>query len=156
VRDGHVIIPLVSIPNYLALFQLIGRPEWKDEFGSLQGLARNRHTIEAELARWAADKTADDVERATVAAGLPFARYRAPADMLADVHLRQRGSFASLTDAAGDFAVLNPPFQFSAMSCVANPRVARAGEDTADVLGSVLGVDEAELAQMRQDGAFGS
>ena len=156
VRDGHVIIPLVSIPNYLALFQLIGRPEWKDEFGSLQGLARNRHTIEAELARWAADKTADEVERATVAAGLPFARYRAPADMLADEHLRQRGSFASLTDAAGDFAVLNPPFQFSAMSCVANPRVARAGEDTADVLGSVLGLEEAEMAQMRQDGAFGS
>ena len=51
VRDGHVIIPLVSVPNYLALFELIGRPEWKDEFGSLKGVARNRHTIEAELAR---------------------------------------------------------------------------------------------------------
>jgi len=156
VRDGHVIIPLVSVPNYLALFELIGRPEWKEEFGSLKGVARNRHTIEAELARWAADKTVDDVERATVAAGLPFARYLAPADMLEDEHLRQRGSFASLTDANGDFVVLNPPFQFSAMSCVANPRVARAGEDTADVLAGVLGVGEAEIMRMRQDGAFGS
>jgi CoA:oxalate CoA-transferase len=155
VRDGHVAIPLVSMPNYLALYPVIGRPEWSDEFGTLQTALLNRQKIEAELAVWASDKTVDEVEAAMTTAGLPFARYRTPVQMLDDGHLRQRGSFASLEDADGDFVVLNPPFKMSAVACVANPRVARSGEDTAAVLTETLGLNEMEIAQMRQDGAFG-
>lgn len=155
VRDGHVAIPLVSMPNYLALYPIIGWPEWTDEFGTLQTALLNRQKIEDALAAWASDKTVDEVETAMAAAGLPFARYRTPSQMLDDDHLRQRGSFARLADADGEFVVLNPPFKISAAACVANPRVARAGEDTAAVLTQTLGMNEMEIAQMRDDGAFG-
>jgi crotonobetainyl-CoA:carnitine CoA-transferase CaiB-like acyl-CoA transferase len=155
VRDGHVAIPLVSMPNYLALYPVIGRPEWIDEFGTLQTALPNRPKIEAELAAWASNKTVDEVEVAMGAAGLPFARYRTPAQMLDDDHLRQRGSFARLEDANGEFVVLNPPFKMSAVACVANPRVARVGEDTAAVLTETLGLTGVEIAQMQCDGAFG-
>jgi CoA:oxalate CoA-transferase len=155
VRDGHVVVPLVSVRNYLALYPVIGRPEWKEEFATLQATMRNRRQIELELAKWAADKSVDEVEAALNGAGVPVSRYLTPSDLLADSHMRERGSFAELSDSVGDFVVLNPPFQFSAMSCVAGTRVARAGEDTDEILASALKLEPDAIAEMRRDGAFG-
>ncbi len=156
--DGFAMIPLVSPRNYLALYPAIGRPEWCADpaFTSRRGIATNEGEIERALAEWAGVRKTDEVIEAIVAAGLPCSAYRTPAEVLDDEHLRQRGSFASLSDARGEFVVLNPPFRFADVACSAQPRVGALGEHTREVLETVLAVDPAAFAALARDGAFGS
>jgi crotonobetainyl-CoA:carnitine CoA-transferase CaiB-like acyl-CoA transferase len=90
-----------------------------------------------------------------VAAGLPCSPYCTPAEVLDDEHLRQRGSFASLSDARGEFAVLNPPFRFADVACSAVPLVGALGEHTREVLETVLSVNSNGFAVLARAGAFG-
>lgn len=155
--DGFVMIPLVSARNYVALYPVIGRPEWCADpaFASLAGIFANLDEIEAALGAWAAGRKTDDVVAAVVAARLPCSPYRAPAEVLLDEHLRVRGSFAPLADARGEYVVMNPPFRFADVACVAGPTVGGLGEHTREVLTSVLEMRDAELAALTRAGAFG-
>jgi crotonobetainyl-CoA:carnitine CoA-transferase CaiB-like acyl-CoA transferase len=53
---------------------------------------------------------------------------------MADPQLVHRGAFAQVSDAAGAFKVLNPPFRLSASATVAGPRAPALGEHTREVL----------------------
>ena len=53
-----------------------------------------------------------------------------------------------MTDGAGPFKVLNPPFRLSAADVTAGRRVASLGEDTVSVL-EAAGCSEAEIAALR-------
>ena len=156
-RNGFVTIPLVSPRNYLALYPAIGRAEWCADpaFASRRGIAANEREIERALAEWAADRDTKAVVDALVAANLPCSPYCTPAEVIGDEHLAQRGSFAALSDARGEFAVLNPPFRFDGLDCTAVPRVGRLGEHTREVLESVLAIDADQIASLREAGAFG-
>jgi crotonobetainyl-CoA:carnitine CoA-transferase CaiB-like acyl-CoA transferase len=156
-RDGFVIIPLVSPRNYLALYSAIGRPGWCSDpgFASRRGIAANEAEIERALGEWASARDTDEVVAAIVAAGLPCSRYRTPAEVLGDEHLRERGSFATFSDARGDFVVLNPPFRFDALDCSAVPVVGALGEHTRAVLESVLAIEAESYDELARAGAFG-
>jgi crotonobetainyl-CoA:carnitine CoA-transferase CaiB-like acyl-CoA transferase len=156
--DGHVIVPLVSARNYLALYPVIGRPEWcgDSSFTSLRGILARTREIEDALRAWAEARKTDDVVAAIVAAGLPCSRYRAPEEVLGDEHLVQRGSLAPLADSRGEFVVINPPFRFTDATIAAQPSVGALGEHTREVLRSVLGIGDAELAAAASSGAFGA
>jgi crotonobetainyl-CoA:carnitine CoA-transferase CaiB-like acyl-CoA transferase len=155
--DGFVVIPLVSLRNYLALYPAIGRPEWCADpaFSSRRGIAANEPEIECALGAWASSRKTREVIEAVVAAGLPCAPYRTPAEVLDDEHLRQRGSFAPLADARGEFAVLNAPFRFDGFDCSAVPLVGGLGEHTREVLENVLAIEPDAYAALARDGAFG-
>jgi crotonobetainyl-CoA:carnitine CoA-transferase CaiB-like acyl-CoA transferase len=47
-----------------------------------------------------------------LAAGVPAARYQTMTSILADEHLRTRGVFRTVADAAGEFTVTATPFRF--------------------------------------------
>ena len=156
--DGFVIVPLVSPRNYLALYPAIGRAEWCADpaFASRRGIAANEREIESALAAWAAQRDTKAVVDAITAAGLPCSPYHTPAQVLDDEHLRQRGSFAPLRDAHGEFTVLNPPFRFADLDCTAVPRVGALGEDTRAVLENLLGIDAETFDALAARGAFGA
>jgi len=156
--DGHVIVPLVSARNYLALYPVIGKPEWCDDaaFSSLRGILARTAEIESALAEWAGARITSDVVAAIVAAGLPCSRYRAPEEVLGDQHLIARRSFAALTDSRGPFVVMNPPFRFADAAIEAAPTVGALGEHTREVLGDVLAIGDAELTELARGGAFGA
>ncbi len=155
--DGHVTIPLVSVRNYLALYPEIGHPEWCTDpvFSSLRGILEKTPEIERGLSDWAAPRTTDEVVQAMVAAGVPCSGYRAPAEVVQDEHLRARGSFARLSDARGDFVVLNPPFRLGGSPCEANPTVGGLGQHTREVLRTALGISDADFDDLERGGAFG-
>ncbi len=156
--DGHVMIPLVSARDYLTLYPLIGRPEWCSDpvFSQVSGIVANVAAIERRLGDWACTRTTDAVVEALVTAGLPCSRYRTPAEVLQDAHLRARGSFAALADGRGDYVVVNPPFRFADVACEARPVVGALGEHTRPVLERVLGIDAVAFATLAGAGAFGS
>ena len=125
--DAHIMIPLVSLKSYLSVFGVIGHADWKSnpDYTSTANVMRRRAEIDAAVADWAASRSTRECEAALTAAGVACSIYAAPADLFDDVHLRQRGVFAGVDDAAGRFSVLNPPFRLSGVDCAAQPVVAR-------------------------------
>ena len=155
--DGFMTIPLVSLKGYLAIYPLIGHAEWATDssYATLPGLSERRAEIQAAIVRWAAARSSEECERLLTGSGLPCSVYCAPADVLSNPHLRERGTFAEVRDAAGAFAVLNPPFRVGDAECMVQPTVARVGEHTKSVMTTMLGMTEAEYCQVEAERAFG-
>jgi CoA:oxalate CoA-transferase len=134
--DGHVVVPLVNARNFLALFSVIGRPEWATDalMAAPGALARRRREVEDLLGAWAAGRRGAECVRLLNAAGAPCGAYATPSEALAHPHLAERGSFAEIEDAGGAFKVLNPPFRLDDTPAGAGAFVARLGEHTEAVL----------------------
>jgi crotonobetainyl-CoA:carnitine CoA-transferase CaiB-like acyl-CoA transferase len=138
--DGYIVAPLVNARNFLALFSVIGRPDWaSDALISEPGaIARRRRDVEDLLGAWAAGRSSADCVRVLNAAGAACGAYATAAEALAHPHLAARGSFAELEDADGAFKVLNPPFRFDGGSAAGGDFVARLGQHTAEVLAGLV------------------
>jgi CoA:oxalate CoA-transferase len=151
VRDGYVMIPLVSQRNYVELLAAMQHPLKDDSrMRTYEGVLSARAEILQALAEWARDMGSAEVVSRMHAAGLPCARYRTPADLLEDPHLSARGSFTSLADARGAFAVGNAPFRFGAEPLRPGSNVAGLGQHTDAVLAE-LGFSTDEIVELRND-----
>jgi len=133
--DGYIVAPLVNARNFLAVFSVIGRPEWASDalLREPGAIGRRRRDVEDLLGVWAAHRASAECVRLLNAAGAPCGAFATARDALAHPHLAARGSFAELEDADGPFKVLSPPFRLGAASA-AGDFVARLGEHTAEVL----------------------
>lgn len=150
-RNGHVMIPLVSHRNYLDLLAVMQHPLRDDSrMRTFGGTLAARPEILRALADFAASLTVEDISARMQQAGLPCARYRTAAEVLADPHLCARRSFSTLQDASGEFLVGNAPFRFGTLPLAPGTNVARLGEHTDAVL-SGLGFSSDELASLRHD-----
>jgi crotonobetainyl-CoA:carnitine CoA-transferase CaiB-like acyl-CoA transferase len=137
--DGHVIAPLVTARNYVALFKVIGRPDWADDqlLAAPGAISRRRADIDTLLAAWAADRTSAECVRILNEAGLACGAYATAKDALTHPHLAARGAFGEMTDADGAFRVLNPPFRLKDTEREADPFVARLGQHTEEVVAAL-------------------
>jgi crotonobetainyl-CoA:carnitine CoA-transferase CaiB-like acyl-CoA transferase len=72
-----------------------------------------------------------------MAAGVPCSRYLTVTEAMADPQVLARGTFASVTDAAGSFLVPNPPFRFADGSVAVGATVPELGRDSPAVLTKV-------------------
>jgi CoA:oxalate CoA-transferase len=134
--DGHIVVPLVNARNFLALFSVIGRPEWATDalMAAPGAIARRRREVEDLLGAWAAGRTGAECVRVLNAAGAPCGAYATTRETLSHPHLVERGSFAELEDADGAFKVLNPPFRLDDTPAGAGAFVARLGQHTEEVV----------------------
>jgi len=155
--DGHIMIPLVSPKGYLAVYQVIGHDDWLTDpgYNQMAGIMAHQAEIDAAIAAWTSRHTTAQCEAALSAAGAPFSAYARPVDLYQNEHLRQRGVFAPMSDAAGDYTVLNPPFRLSEADCAAGANVSRPGADTEAIVRSVMNLDETAYARLAAEGAFG-
>jgi formyl-CoA transferase len=137
--DGYIVAPLVNVRNFLALFSVIGRPDWATDalMAAPGAVARRRRDVEDLLAIWANDRTSSDCVRVLRSAGAPCGAYATAGEALAHPHLAARGSFAALEDADGAFKILNPPFRFGVDCAAGGDFVARLGEHTGEVLAAL-------------------
>jgi len=149
--DGYIVSPLVNARNFLALFSVIGRPDWASDalMAEPGAIARRRREVEDLLGAWAAKRSSAECVRSLNAAGAPCGAYATAKEALAHPHLAARGSFAELEDRDGAFKVLSPPFKLGGASA-AGGFVARLGEHTEEVLAELAGVSarQAELSTM--------
>jgi crotonobetainyl-CoA:carnitine CoA-transferase CaiB-like acyl-CoA transferase len=74
---------------------------------------------------------------------------------LADPQLAARNSLSEVSDGAGKFLVVNPPFRMSASLVVAGREVPDLGEHGGDILQSELGLDEERIKALRENGTLG-
>lgn len=147
--DGHVVLPLVNLKNYVELFKAINRDDLLQDprFATLQGVMESKDEILNVLETWAKPRRVEDIVSHMQDAGLPCAKYRSAAETLQDEHLVERGSFVATLDGVGPFTVVNAPFLCSTMSVGAKSHVSTKGENTREILASI-GVSELEIAEL--------
>jgi len=158
--DGYVVAQIVREHQFWNLGDLVGRPEWRDDprFATRAGWGTY---LEAEIRpavdAWASKRTKLDAARELTAAGVVAGPSNHATDVIADPHVAARHMLVEMprTD-DGPEPVLVPgnPVKLSKMSEGPETRVPWVGEHTRAVLSAELGLNESELAGLRERGVI--
>jgi CoA:oxalate CoA-transferase len=155
--DGFVIIAPISTRNFEQLCAATRHPEWlmDERFRTTAARNANWKALLAATETWTRDKPAAEVERIMSNHGVPCSRYRTVAEVLTDPQLAARGSLTEISDGAGSFQVVNPPFRMSDSTATAQNSVAALGQHGAEILQAELGLDAKDIEALREEGALG-
>jgi formyl-CoA transferase len=157
-RDGWFAVQVVREHQFERLAQLVGRPEWLEDprLSTRRGWAEHLDAvIRPAVESWAADRTRLEVCDTLGSAGIPAGPCQTPEEVIADDHVRRRNMLVEMPRVDGvDEPVLVPgnPVKLSGVSEGPETRVPWVGEHTEEVLRDELGLDDAELAALRDAG----
>lgn len=156
-RDGWVMVAAITPRNLAALFDVIGFPEGKTDprFSTVAEKEANWGELLRIIEGWTSQRSALECEQTLMQAGVPCSRYRTVGEAMSDPQTIHRQSLATIGDEGETFLVSNAPYKLSASRMEARNVLPHLGQHTEEVLRSVLGYDDARLAAMRAQGAFG-
>jgi len=154
--DGRWLAISASAPTIaLRVFRAIGRPELADDPAYADPQSRLEHSdeIDALVADWAAGQTRDEaialLEREEVA----VAPVHDVASLFEDAHVVARGVFERVSDEElGEVRVQSVAPRFSETPGEVGPLAPRLGAHNEEVYVGLLGLSEAELADLRAEG----
>jgi len=144
--------------EFAALCAAIDRPELASDprFADLAARKAHEDELEAIVAAWTSARTRDEAVGKLVAAGVTAAPVRTMDEVAASEHLRARGFFVTLEHPeAGRRAVAGPPWHPSRTPMRPVRPAPTFGQHTDEVLREVLGMDDAELADLHARGVIG-
>ncbi len=156
--DGYVVTQIVREPQFEALADLIGHPEWKDDprFETRAGWVKHLDdTIRPAVEAWLSTRTKLAASEELTAAGIVAGPSNSAADVIADPHVAARNMLVAMPRVDGvDEPILIPgnPVKLSKMTEGPETRVPWVGEHTENVLHDELGLDDSELAKLRDAG----
>ncbi|MWA02908.1 CoA transferase [Actinomadura sp. LD22] len=156
--DGWIAVTIVNDTGWSAMCRAMGRPELAgdDRYRDIGARTEHWDEMQATMAAWSRGLSTDEAESRLLAAGVPAARHRTPADLLDDAHLTGRRTFPQVADAAGEFRAMSAPFRIDdAVTPAAGARVPALGEHTVEVLESVAGLPAAAVREMVDAGIAG-
>ena len=156
-KDGYVAIIVVREEHWQFLLQAMGREDLADDPRFLTNNARveNMTEVDAMVGEWIATMTKAEAEAAAQRHHVPTAAVRDLEEVVNDEHLHQRGMLRWIDHPdVGHIAAHHSPIRVHGnepMELTLNPRL---GQHNDAVYGDWLGLDEAEIASLRQDGAI--
>lgn len=124
-QDGFIELLTLEDRQWTSLVDLLGNPAWAADPGLRDPLERSRRgdEINAHVREWMARHPVEDIVRRAQELGVPAAKYRLPAEVVAGEQEAARGLFAPAVLASGrDAGILVAPFQFR---CTPLPRKGR-------------------------------
>jgi CoA:oxalate CoA-transferase len=149
--DGYLNMAVVSERTFQGLAAAAGRLDWISDPRFAVYLARRANWGELmdEFEEWSRHRSTPDCLAVLDRHAVPAAAYRTVREAMTDPQLSHREAFAVVTDAGGEFRVLNPPFRMSATTAVAGARAPALGEHTRAVL-TAVGLDGAEIEALTE------
>jgi crotonobetainyl-CoA:carnitine CoA-transferase CaiB-like acyl-CoA transferase len=152
-------VAVVTDAHWRALVDLLGRPAWAatPSLASAAGRRAAHDRVDEELGRWCAEGDRDELVAALLACGIPAAPVLHPREVVHNPQLRARGFFEAVAHpVTGTHELPGLPLRFSGVEAGWCRTPAPAlGQHTAAVLVELLGVDEAELAELRRENVIG-
>src|SRR5262249_44918754 len=113
--------------------------------------------LDAELARWAAERELEPTVAQLVAARIPAAPVVDPRTTHRHPQLAARGFYEVITHPiVGTHPVCAPPFRFASVARWLRSPAPTLGEHTREVLNGLLGVPDGELAELAAAGVIGT
>ena len=155
--DGWVALIVVSEPQWKSLCRLVSREDLADHPDYAGPALRNQHEAEINeiISAWTRDKSRDDVFQQMRAARLPVAPVRDLAEVMNDRHLHERGMLNRMEHPyMGDVVLPASPlrlFEYERLPVEFFPEI---GGNNHDVLSSVLGLEEDQIASLAKDGVI--
>ena len=151
-KDGrYVCIVAAAQNNFERLCAAMERPDLltDERYATPKGRAANNDAINQVVTDWAAALTAAEIEERCVANDVPVGTAYDAADLSNDEHVIARGDILSVDDPVIGAVRQQAPFPRIEGDELAVPTGAPLlGADTAEVLGSVLGLDGDELSRL--------
>ena len=156
--DGWFILQVGREHQFERFARIVGHEEWLDDprLATREGWSSHLDdVIQPALAAWAADLTMTEAARRLAEAGLAAAPCTRPEDVAGDPHVVQHRMVVEVprTDGVDEpVLVCGNPVKLSKMQEGPDRPVPLLGEHTAEVLGELLGADEATVAAWVADG----
>ena len=152
VKDGFVMVCIVSEKNLRCLCEAINRPDMLED-EKFQSGQRWRHYDEfvEQIETWSVPLTAIECESRLNEAGVPCSIYNAPADLFTHPQLMERGSFTEFEDATSSFFIQNAPFQFASVDISTPPVAPLLGEHTDEILKTKLNLNAGQISALREE-----
>ncbi len=156
--DGEYMIGGNNDAIFKRLCTAMGQPDLAENDRYATHLARGHNQIELDalINDWSQTLTIAEVDKLMIAHSVPGGRiYRAP-EMLADPHFAAREAIVEVeTERFGRLKMQNAFPKFSATpSSIRSPAPSVVGQHNEDIFGSMLGISEADLSQMRTAGVI--
>ena len=152
----YIIVPPDNPEMFQAAMDVIGRPELKEDerFKTAPARARNGVALTEVLEGWTRSREKHEVMQAFASRGIVCGAVLDTAEVLADPHLRERGTIVDLEHPTrGKFSTIISPLRLSD-SPVAARRAPLYGEHTVDVLRDLAGYSADEVEALRQKGVI--
>jgi formyl-CoA transferase len=157
-RDGWFVVQVGRPYQFERLAEIVGRPDWlTDErlAGPPQWREHLESLIRPAVEAWAAGLTKLEAARRLTDAGVAAGPCNAAPDVIADPQVARRHMLVEhprVDGVAEPVLVPGLPIKLSAVAEGPDTRVPWLGEHTGEVLASVLGLTEAEIADLRDAG----
>ncbi|MEY2590036.1 MAG: hypothetical protein QOJ67_2020 [Acidimicrobiaceae bacterium] len=154
--DGKfVCIVAGSDANFSRLCKAMGREDLITDprFATLAERAARSDEINGLVAQWTSSLPAEETEAACIAHDVPVATAYTAADIFADPHVAARGDLVSVDDPVIGPVRQQAPFpRFVGEPPTVPIGAPKLGEHTRQVLGELLGLDDAELDRLAREG----
>lgn len=159
IEAGEIVMQVGRPHQFARLAQTIGHPEWVEDerFASPPGWVEHLEEIRAAVRDWAGDRSPVDVAEALAAEGIAAAPIFEADDLVHDQHVRARNMLTEIPRADGESQpVLTPgnPVKIAGFDDAAAPAPPTLGQHTDEILRGELGLDDRQLAQLRDAGAI--
>ena len=156
--DRWLAITVFTDDEWHAFTDAIGSPAWASEerFASAESRLRYADDLDKLVESWTSDQKAEEAMHLLQEAGVAAGVVQTGQDLAEnDAHLRERGLFQQVPDAAGVMRTIErAPYKLSLTPGSVTRGAPEFGADQDFILREVLGVDDEELAEMAIAGAF--
>ena len=157
--DRWLNITLYDSADWDAFRAAIGNPAWTSDARYADHALRRKHhdALDAHIADWTRSLAPYDAMRLLQAAGIAAAPVLDQRDAFADPHLQSRGIFEQVhhEDVGGSHLYVGAPYKMSETPIRIRRGPARLGADNEYVYKQVLGVSDAEYAELERAGHIG-
>jgi crotonobetainyl-CoA:carnitine CoA-transferase CaiB-like acyl-CoA transferase len=154
---GWVALSSASRNIVIRLYGAVGRPDLAEDEDYVDPIRRQAHgdEIDEVVAQWIRARDLSDVMRVFEEAEVAAAPVYDAAQLLADEHLRQRGTFVQVEDPdLGPMTVQAPVAVLSETPGRVEHLGRAIGADNDAVYGGLLGLDASQLASLRSAGTI--
>lgn len=162
-RDGSVVVVSghpASKTNFAWFCAAMGRDDLQNDprFSDVPSRLAHLDDFAEILQAWASTiANADEIERVFAQHGLATGRLRSVAELADTEWARQRGAITAVPDrAGGTVRIPQSPWKFSDADVRVRGVPKYRGEDNAQVLRDLLGLDDATIALLARDGVTSS
>jgi len=146
--------------RFAAVYRLIGREDIADDYGGVDGASvekrsRDLPKLNQIFARWARTRTAEELQQTLNEMSIPNGVVKDVPELLEDPHLVARNMVVDINHAKlGKVKTFNLPIKFfggeMGIGRDENPLDPELGQDTAELLGQLLGLGDEEIDQLRK------
>jgi formyl-CoA transferase len=153
--DGFIIVAVGNDSQFAKFCDVLGSPQWASDarFSTNPQRVRHRDLIVGMISERMALRTAREWLAALEPAGVPCGPINDLAQVFDDPQVRHRAmEVRAPHPQAGEVRMVANPVKFSATPVTHDVAPPVLGEHTAQVLASVLGMDEGEIQRLRKEG----